>query len=190
MRKIYHSLQTVSVLTFMILLLGSCMKDQLTKTYTIYSPVYKTKQEVLASVKVSAPQSISSPGKIYIYGKYVFLNELNKGIHIIDNANPSSPKMVGFINIPGNVDIAVKGDKLYADMYADLLTIDISDPKNTKLLKSITKVFPERFYGIGFSPDSTRIIVDWAKKDTTIDLSRDGGYSVCSRQSHRSFRDP
>lgn len=179
MRNKYNSLQTIVSLLLMILLFSSCMKDKLTKTYTIYTPVYKTKQEVLASVKVAAPQSIVAPGKLYLYGKYIFLNEINKGVHVIDNANPSSPKMVGFINIPGNVDIAVKGDKLYADMYADLLTIDISDPKNTRLLKSITKLFPERSYGIGFSADSNRIIVDWARKDTTVDLASDRGNGGC-----------
>lgn len=162
------------------------MKDKLSKTYTIYTPVYKTKQEVLASVKFAAPQTISSPGKIYIYGKYIFLNELNKGVHIIDNSNPSSPKVVGFVNIPGNVDIAVKGNMLYADLYADLLAIDISDPLNTKLKKVLPKIFPERSYGIGYSPDTTKIIVDWIQKDTTIVIGNETGYSGCPTCSFAS----
>jgi hypothetical protein len=179
MLKIYRPLRTVLSVVFLMFLLSSCMKDKLTKTYTIYTPVYKTKQEVLASVKFAAPQTISSPGKIYIFGKYVFLNELNKGVHVIDNTNASSPKVIGFINIPGNVDIAVKGDMLYADMYADLLTIDISDPTKTKLLKTIPKLFPERFYGLGYTTDTSKIIVDWLRKDTTVDINNEFNYGGC-----------
>ncbi|MHA4846917.1 LVIVD repeat-containing protein [Flavitalea antarctica] len=179
MLKTYIPLRTLFSLVFFIFLLSSCMKDKLTKTYTIYSPVYKTKQEVLASVKFAEPQTISSPGKIYILGKYIFLNELNKGVHVIDNANASSPKVIGFINIPGNVDIAVKGNILYADMYADLLTIDISDPTKTKLLKTLPKLFPERFYGLGYTTDTSKIIVDWIRKDTTVDIDDQMNYGGC-----------
>jgi hypothetical protein len=179
MRYIYKPLHTILIVVSCMLLLSSCMKDKLSKTYTIYTPVYKTKQEVLASVKFAAPQTISSPGKIYLYGKYVFLNELNKGVHVIDNANATLPKIIGFINIPGNVDIAVKGNMLYADMYADLLTIDITDPTNTKLLKTIPKLFPERFYGLGFTTDTSKIIVDWIRKDTTVAITNEVNYGGC-----------
>jgi hypothetical protein len=175
----FRTLRTLLAVIISMLLLSSCVKDKLSKTYTIYAPVYKTKQEVLASVKFAAPQTISSPGKIYIYGKYVFLNELNKGVHVIDNSNASSPKVIGFINIPGNVDIAVKGNILYADLYADLLTIDISEPTNSKLLKTIPKLFPERFYGLGYSPDTSKIIVDWLRKDTTVDINTELNYGGC-----------
>jgi len=170
MTNLYTPLRSCFFAVISLLLFTGCMKDKLTKTYSIYTPVYKTKQEVLASVKNAAPTTITSPGKIYIAGKYIFLNELNKGIHIIDNSNPASPKITAFINIPGNVDIAVKGDILYADMYADLLTINIKDPTNTRLVKSMQKIFPERNYGLGFSPDSSKIIVDWIKKDTTVEV--------------------
>ena len=53
-------------------------------------------------------------GKLYILGNYIFLNEIDKGIHIIDNAIPSSPKNVAFIDkwgilrgvYPKNIQIA------------------------------------------------------------------------------------
>jgi hypothetical protein len=170
MTNLYIPLRNCFFVLISMLLFTGCMKDKLTKTYTIYSPVYKTRQEVLASVKNGTPTSITSPGKMYISGKYIFLNELNKGIHIIDNSNPESPRITAFINIPGNVDIAVKGDILYADMYADLLAIDIKDPLNTRLVKSMRKIFPERNYGLGFSADTSKIIVEWIKKDTTVEV--------------------
>lgn len=164
-----------------IVLFGSCMKDKLTKTYTIFTPVYQSKAEVLASVKNGPVRSVSTPGKIYLYGHYIFLNEVNKGVHVIDNQDPASPKIKAFIKIPGNVDIAVKGNYLYADMFSDLVTIDISDPLNTRLVKTVSKVFPDRVYGLGFSRDTTQVIVDWVAKDTTIsqDIDITNGCGNC-----------
>ncbi len=106
---------------FVTMLLAGCLKDKMTKTYTIFTPVYMSKAEALANVKSSTPQQLKETGKIYLYGRYIFLNEINKGVHIIDNTNPANPNPVGFISIPGNIDIAVKGNTLFADLYTDLL---------------------------------------------------------------------
>ena len=96
MRKI-----TLLLLPFTLcFILQGCLKDKLTKTYTILTPVYKEKSEVYANIKSNAPRSVESPGKIFIYGNYIFLNEVDKGVHIIDNSNPASPVMKAFINIP------------------------------------------------------------------------------------------
>ena len=59
-------------------------------------------------VKAESPRALEQPGKMYVKGKYLYVNEIKKGIHIIDNGNPASPKFVTFINIPGNGDIAVR----------------------------------------------------------------------------------
>ena len=154
--------------------LQSCLKDKLTRTYTMLLPVYKDKNEVYADIKSNAPKEIKSPGKIFLFGNYIFLNEVNEGVHIIDNADPSNPKSKAFINIPGNLDIAVKGNTLYADLYSDLVVVDISDPLNAKFIKYIPNVFPDRSYSNGFLADNTRIIVDWIKKDTTVKLESMG----------------
>ena len=120
-------------LAITVFALQSCLKDNVTRTYSIFEPIYKSKAEVLAEIKSSTPVSISSPGKIYMYGNYIFLNEVNKGVHIIDNSNPASPVIKAFINIPGNVDIAVKGSTLYADLFTDLVVLDITNPLNVAI---------------------------------------------------------
>src|SRR5687767_3331329 len=90
-------------LPFMFSLQG-CLKDTYTKTYTYtyYEPVYRTKDEVRLNVKSNAPQKVEKPGKIYIRGNFIFLNEIDKGIHVIDNSDPSAPNRIAFIDIPGN----------------------------------------------------------------------------------------
>lgn len=148
----------------LVFALQSCLKDNVTKTYSIFEPIYKSKTEVLSEIKSSIPVSISNPGKIYMYGNYIFLNEVNKGVHIIDNSNPASPSIKAFINIPGNVDIAVKGSTLYADLFTDLVVVDISNPLDAALKKVIPKIFPERVYAAGFVADSSKVIVGWTEK--------------------------
>lgn len=153
-----------------LLLLQGCLKDTITTTYsyTYYEPVYKTLAEVRANIKSNAPNTVVRPGKIFVKGDYIFLNEIDKGIHIIDNSNPVTPRNIAFIDIPGNMDIAVKENTLYADLYKDLVAIDIADPQNVVLKKVVEGVFPFRAYGGYFLPDQSKIVTDWIKKDTTV----------------------
>lgn len=152
-------------------ILSGCFKDHCTRTYKYYILVYKTVAAVRANIKSSAPTNVELPGKLYVYGKYLFLNEINKGVHIIDNANPASPQNVAFINIPGNVDIAVKGNMLYADSYTDLVTIDISNPLQAKAVKFNENAFPPSgFYCLYTGTDSAKIVIDYVQRDTTIDI--------------------
>ena len=153
-----------------IIFINGCVKDTCkhTYSYTFYQPVYKTTAEVRANIKSNPPKEIQEPGKIVLLGNYIFLNEIDKGIHIIDNTNPSSPKNIAFIDIPGNEDLAIKGNTLYADLYTDLITLDISDPLHVVVRKYNDSAFPYRIYSNGFYGDSTKIIVDWIKSDTTV----------------------
>ena len=169
MKKSKRVFKAIAVL-FLFSFLNSCVKDNITRTYTYsyYLPVYKTTAEVRANIKSNAPQPVVNPGKIVLLGNYIFLNEVDKGIHVIDNSNPASPRNVAFIDIPGNMDLALKGNTLYADLYTDLVTLDISNPLNVVVKKYNEGVFPYRSYGNGFYNDSTKIICEWIKRDTTI----------------------
>jgi len=161
--------KTIAVL-FLCSFLNSCVKDNITRSYTYsyYLPVYKTTAEVRANIRSNTPQEVVNPGKIVLLGNYIFLNEVDKGIHIIDNHNPASPRNVAFIDIPGNMDLALKGNTLYADLYTDLVTLDISNPLNVVVKKYNEGVFPYRSYGNGFYNDSSKVIVNWLKRDTTV----------------------
>jgi len=151
-------------------ILQGCLKDKMTRTYTMLSPVYKQKTEVYANIKSNTVRDISAPGKLFLYGSYIFLNEVDKGVHIIDNSNPSNPVVKAFINIPGNLDIAVRGNTLYADLYSDMVVVDITDPLQARFVKHVNNVFPERMYSNGFVPDTNLVIVDWIKKCGTVDF--------------------
>ena len=108
-----------------------------------------------------------NPGKLFYRNGYIFLNEMNRGVHIIDISKPSQPKVVAFVNIPGSVDLAVRSNILYADMYTDLVALDISDPLHTKVTSIAEGVFPQRQY-VDFFADTNNVIVDWIRVDTTV----------------------
>jgi hypothetical protein len=101
-----------------------CKETRVTRRFTA---VTRSLMEIRTQVKSEAARALEQPGKMYIKGDFLFINEIKKGIHIIDNSNPASPKFVSFIGIPGNGDIAIRDNILYADSYSDLVAIDISD---------------------------------------------------------------
>jgi len=174
MKRLHPSL-SVFTSVLIALLCAGCMKDKIMKKYTVYQPVMKHKMEVLAEIRNEAPQTLKSPGKIFMYGSYLYINEINEGVHVIDNTDPKAPKAIAFIPIPGSLDIAVKGNTLYADMYSDLIVVDISNPLNTRFLRNFTHVFPERNYGSSWRQDSTMVVVDWIIKDTMVTVEDSPG---------------
>ncbi|HXH18156.1 MAG TPA: hypothetical protein VNJ07_03645, partial [Chitinophagales bacterium] len=164
------SILTLAAVSFVVLFTG-CTKDKCSTTYTyqVYEPVYMDYATLRGSVASEAPRPLDNPGKIYIYGNYLFVNEVNEGVHVIDNSNPAAPVNKAFINIPGNVDIAVKGSVLYADSYVDLLAIDISNPEAAAELKRLENIFPQRIWDIGYyyGDPEKGIIVSWELTDKT-----------------------
>lgn len=140
--------------------------------YNVVTPVTMTLSELRSSVKILPPQKIINSGKIYVYEEFVFINDENKGIHIIDNTNPAAPKKISFLKILGNIDIAVKDEMLFADSFTDLVVFDISDIRKIAYKNRLDNVFPQSYisptidnnlpvqYNYEFM-SSDKIIVDW-----------------------------
>ena len=122
------------------------MKVKETVTYTVNKPVYMSANAFRSSVKVNAlPEEITQQGKICFYEGYLYMSEPGKGIHVIDNRNPSSPALVGFIELMGNADLAIRNNLLYADSYVDLVWFDITNPALPMLKSRLENVFPQSF---------------------------------------------
>lgn len=120
----------------------SC-NDQCKETRVVrrFSNLTHSLMELRTQVKAASPRSLQNPGKMYVFGKYLFVNEIKKGIHIIDNGDKSNPKFVSFISIPGNGDIAVRDNILYADSFSDLVALDITNPENGVEIERVKNVF-------------------------------------------------
>jgi hypothetical protein len=127
---------------------GDTYEDEYGYSYTLveqekvtYKARYFTKDSVIASTKVEEPREMVETGKIYIFGDYIFINEVDKGIHVINNKTPETPVKEAFIAIPGNVDMAIRDSILYADAYGSLVALNISDLQNVKVEKVINDLF-------------------------------------------------
>ena len=122
------------LLIFLVLFSFSCDDDGPYETYLVARPVLMDAITFKAeAIDISEPMPILSSGKIYAYKSYIFINDVDRGFHVIDNQNPTAPKSIAFIKLEGNYDISVKDDKLFADSYGDLVIFDISDINNIKL---------------------------------------------------------
>jgi len=113
-----------------------------TSPYTIegYKPMYVPREEA-KEVKLLGPRDVVTQGKIYIKDQYIYVGDVNLGIHIIKNTDPTHPEKVAFLQIYGNHDIAIKGETLYADNLEDLVAIDISDRENPQVVKRIEGIY-------------------------------------------------
>jgi hypothetical protein len=119
----------------------SC-QDKIEETYEVLAPEYMSYDQLRSSFKVAEGQEIIQPGKIYFMDNMIYVNEYMKGIHVIDNSDPEAPQILKFVEIPGNVDLAIRGNILYADSYIDLIAIDISSLEDIKEVARVENVFP------------------------------------------------
>ncbi|MCD6542873.1 MAG: hypothetical protein J7K34_00030 [Flavobacteriaceae bacterium] len=137
----------------------------------VATPKYMTKEALRSSVRITSPMPIIESGKIYVYNDLVLVNDIENGIHIIDNSNPKSPKKVACIKIEASNDMEIKGDYLYVDSLMDLVIFDISDINNIKEVARLKDVFPSYvvipfmddllFDYEGHTPNSDEIIIGW-----------------------------
>jgi hypothetical protein len=110
---------------------------------TTYEPIMMPRSQLETSVMFKPARSLNNAGKIYMLGDYIYISERYKGVHIINNTDPQNPVNEGFIQIPGNLDVAGKGNMLYVDNGVDLVTIDISDPQTLRVTDRIVNALPE-----------------------------------------------
>lgn len=163
-------------LIFAIVLLLSGCQDKISETFMANSPIYLSYEDLRSAVKVEISREIEKPGKIYFKDNYVFVNELMQGVHVIDISDPSNPDNIQFIEIPGNKDIAIKENVLYADSYVDLVTIDVADLNNVEEIGRLEDIFPytipeyDKKYRMTEIDEEKGMVVDWEIEKVTQEL--------------------
>lgn len=183
MKKVFRFCGGLLGLVGLVFLLEGCLKDSYRETYQIFVPIYKTLSQVRSEMKSGPAQPLKNIGKLNVFGHYIFLNEVNKGIHVIDNSNPAAPRNIAFINIPNNVDLAVKGHYLYADSYSDVAVFDISQPANVVPVRFMNNVIKEKnryWYNNSSNADSILVVVGYSVRDTTVDMKQYRQWQSCA----------
>lgn len=183
---------SISSNSSLVLLLGvfffsACTDSKIqTLTWTEFEPVYMTEQEFISAVKMDTIRDLENPGKIYFSNGFLFVNELNKGIHIIDNSDPSSPVNIGFLTIPATRDIAVRGNFLYADSNSDLLVFNIENIESPELVSRKKGVFlslPIIYLSFPYRDvdPALGIVVDWKEVEHKETCESEDCYIVSRR---------
>lgn len=109
-------------------------------------PVYLSYNDLRSGISVGDPVPLTDIQRVYVYQSTVFLNNKNRGLHVIDNSDPSNPTNVAFITIPGNTEISIRDNALYADSYIDLVTLKIDDPASIVEQDREINIFPYNAY--------------------------------------------
>ena len=157
----------------------SCWNDNFrfnSDYYSEYKPVLMTRDALENSISYQEPRQLCRTGKIYFKDNIIYINEKYLGVHVIDNSNPSQPANLGFISVPGSVDMAMKNNVLFIDNATDLVAIDLTESAaNLIITKRIKNVFPEHLPpdGLGLRSEfqienrpKNTIIIGWEKFET------------------------
>lgn len=129
-----HSFFKIMFLVF-IAMMNGCTKDIISnadsnsanKKYAIEKHKFVSIEEYARSFKVESSRAIEVSGATVLLDQYIYVVEQNKGIHIINNQNPSSPIKVGFLTISDVSEVHAKGNTLYCFNYNRAYLFDISN---------------------------------------------------------------
>ena len=172
--------QTKHIFSVLVLLLAfsSACTDKVFETFNANSPIYMSYSDLRSAVKMNTAQKLNNPGKIYFKDNFIFINEKMRGIHVFDVSDPKNPQNKGFIEIPGNVDIAIKDNILYADSYVDLVAIDVSSFSAMKEVGRVEKVFPytlptyDTKYPVARLDETKGVVTAWEVKSVRQELEQ------------------
>jgi hypothetical protein len=168
------------LLVFACVVFSDCTDAcKITSTYIYYKPVYSTSDEIKKAVAYEAPRNLGNLGRIYFKDGYLFINESGEGIHVINNSTPAFPLPIGFMKIPGNNDLAIVGNFLYANSYVDLVVFDIGDKNAIREVKRIEGVF-DHIQSFGYALLANKMVLTGWRQEETVQVNE----SKCENFMH------
>jgi len=169
----------LAILMFFIILLSSCTQESgdfgssSSVGWSDYAPVLMKRIDLEKSIRFDSARTLQRPGKMFFRSNILYVSEKYQGVHVIDNTDPANPKNIGFLVVPGSIDIAMKRNIMYVDNSVDLVAIDITDIRNPIVSSRVPNTFPElqppdgKTMDPSFAKDARpteTYIVDWIKK--------------------------
>jgi hypothetical protein len=166
----------ISIYSFLFLSLAfSACQDKYIEevTYTANVPIYSATNELNLLIGSEGAKPLESPGKLHLNGTRLFIVDQFKGIHVFDNANPTHPINLAYIVVPGVIDIATRGSVLYADSYDDLVSLDISDIQDVRIIDRDEGMFIQVLpptnndYPIVEIDPAEGVVISWKQEEIT-----------------------
>ncbi|OAB28921.1 hypothetical protein SAMN05444395_102351 [Flavobacterium fryxellicola] len=129
-----------------------------------YKPIIVERSVLENSIAFQSSQPVIKSGKIYIKDDLMFVNDVNKGFHVYDYADPKNPIRMHFIKAPGATDLAIRDNTMYINQAVDLVTATYNPATKKFLVTNRNRnVFPQKqapngLYGY---TKENEIIIDW-----------------------------
>lgn len=159
-------MKSIFLLTFMLLLLGSC-----TEEYPFYDGIGKKAVYIsyasLHDIRNTPPSDVMNTGTIFLRDSLLFMVEQKKGIHVFNVSDSANPVNLTFIQIPAVNDFTISGNTMYADNGPNLVTLNISDLYDVGVIHTQLNVFqpiffPPAYQGYFECADTSKgVVVDW-----------------------------
>lgn len=161
----------------MAALFSGCLEEKCESevTYKVYEPVFLAEDEFRIDIVPTEARELCHTGGFYVYGSYLLVVEVEKGVHIYNNENPENPFAVAFLPVGGAVGLSVRNDILYVNNYYDLVTFSLENPAAPAMLHRTEAAFPR--YGV-FNPTGmgNGVIVEYIETDETRTFRCDNSY--------------
>lgn len=134
-----------------LFLFASCTIDKEDDEVAGMKPLYVSYNELLDFAQLQ-PQPVVNAGKIMVYQQYLFLGEINKGIHIIDISDTLNPVKISYLKIAGAKDFSAQNNRLYTDNGPHLLVLNIENILQVNVVKRKLNNFqPSEYYPENYS---------------------------------------
>jgi hypothetical protein len=160
----------IHVLSCLVLTLSSCFEQSQDIRVDGLAAIYAQSAEI----SLLAPIAYENLGAIVYREPYIFINELYRGIHVVDNTDRTQPSRVAFISIPGCTSFTLKEDNIFADSGRDLVTAKYSNGQVAELNRiedffsgrsAVNQVVPPDYSGFFECADPSKgVVVGWAEK--------------------------
>lgn len=159
----------LAILLLGVLLTG-CPESHPPRSGIGMRPIYVDFLE-LENIENLPPQSIENSGSIFLLDTLFFMLEQGKGIHVYGISDPTNARGITFIKIPAITAFTVSNNRLYADSWRDLVSIDISNLLAVQVLSRQLGVFepllyPPLYSGIFECVDENKgAVAGWEESD-------------------------
>ncbi|WP_440906488.1 hypothetical protein ACMZOO_19150 (plasmid) [Catenovulum sp. SX2] len=106
--------------------------DKIRKRNQVYFSADNANTETQSAINEGALireyQEIHTPGKIYLFNDYLFVNDRFKGIYIFDNTDQTNPKYLAYVSVVGATDMEVLNGVMYVNSFTDIVAIELASP--------------------------------------------------------------
>lgn len=157
---------------------------------TCVEPVTLSWEDLRADIEPTSGNTttLTSAGKTYVNGNYLFVIDNYRGVHIFDQTDKQNPIRVVFIPVPGALTLSIQGDELYINSFTDFVVINyqkildgafdqtyVSRQENMFLPPAFTNFIPDEYALKGEPEDHEDYIV---RKSTTAQNLPDLGFII------------